>query len=98
MKKGDMQVREDQGEMCIGSMGSGENDGRLTEDGRSGPRFEGKDGHMDVIPVPTPNLESRDGIGFLTLREGDVSRRGRVHASGGCGDGYIRNERTKNKK
>jgi len=22
----------------------------LTEDGRSGPRFEGKDGHMDVTP------------------------------------------------
>lgn len=56
---------------------SGENDERLTEDGRSGTRSEGKDGHMDVILVPTPDLESRDGVGFLTLR-GDVSRRGWV--------------------
>ena len=24
---------------------------RLTEDGRSGTRFEGRGGHMDVIPV-----------------------------------------------
>lgn len=44
---------------------SGENDERLTEDERSGTRFEGKDGHMDVIPVPTPNLESRDGVRFF---------------------------------
>lgn len=38
--------------LYIGSKGRvGKNDGGLTEDGRSETRSEGKDGHMDVIPV-----------------------------------------------
>jgi len=58
--------------VCGRSGGNGKNEGtkadtsaqgktgegtRLTEDGRSGPRFEGKTGHMDV----TSRMKSRDG-------------------------------------
>ena len=40
---------ENETEISLGRQGE-DNDERLTEDGRPGPRSEGKVGHMDVIP------------------------------------------------